>query len=368
MRWFHYNIDTVVRCFQGIVLIVGIYFLLDAARDATLLVMQQDARKYGALFNHFLVLSMLSLIYLLLGVWQRERIRLKATIEVIGDGFALFDQADRLIRCNTAFAQVYGATPKQLESCHLHKILTDGYQKGRGIDPHGQSCDLWLSRHGPTKDRPQHRTSEVGTWDGRCLLVTERMTDQGERVIVHTDITDQQQQKEELLRLATYDALTETLNRRSFMQQAAEMLRQSRLRQRPVALLMLDVDRFKAVNDTYGHAAGDEVLRTMAKGITTVLRKVDLVGRLGGEEFALLLPQTDYLEAQTVAERLRCQLKDLSFKGPKNTFHITVSIGLVMLDKRDQDLEMLIARADALLYQAKVMGRNRVCSGVEVTL
>ena len=101
MHWFHYNIDKVIRGFQGIILVLAVYFILDAARDVLFLVMHQATSKYGALINHFLVLTLLSLLYRLLEVWQRERIRLKATIEVIGDGFALFDQTDRLIRCNT---------------------------------------------------------------------------------------------------------------------------------------------------------------------------------------------------------------------------------------------------------------------------
>lgn len=359
------KMDQAVRSFQFLVLGYGTYILWDFYQTLMSVMADQDSGKHGALGNHIMTLCMLIAIVLLLRVWQQERIRLRETIEAIGDGFALFSKERSLIQCNSAFAKIYAASPTDLERWYIRDILFYAYQQGKGFDTKGQPFDTWMANVYPRQQQPYYRTSEMGTWDGRCFLVTERITSQGELVMVHTDITDQQHQKEELRRLATYDGLTGVFNRRFFIQTSEEVLLHCRLGGYPLALMMLDVDHFKLVNDTYGHAAGDDVLRELAQVTTHFLRKVDLVGRLGGEEFALLLPNTDEIEAKTVAERLRCRLKALMFDSHSGQFTITVSIGVALLSDRDSGLNTLLERADTHLYQAKRMGRDRVCCSLD---
>jgi diguanylate cyclase (GGDEF)-like protein len=126
-------------------------------------------------------------------------------------------------------------------------------------------------------------------------------------------------------------------------------------------LLMLDLDHFKQVNDRFGHASGDEVLRHFAALTRDTLRRLDLLGRIGGEEFAILLPGTDIVGARSSAERLRQRIAStpaITSRGLKITF--TVSIGLTALAVTDDHAEHTLARADSALYQAKTSGRNRV--------
>jgi diguanylate cyclase (GGDEF)-like protein len=162
----------------------------------------------------------------------------------------------------------------------------------------------------------------------------------------------------QMQRMATVDALTEALNRRAFFERA-ENARQLALRLRkPIALVMLDLDHFKQLNDNHGHACGDQALRLFAETARGVLREPDLMGRLGGEEFALALPGTTLEGACQAAERLRIAVSELAL-GCAGTYRMSVSIGLVIIEP-NEELTAALARADHALYAAKSGGRNRV--------
>ena len=128
----------------------------------------------------------------------------------------------------------------------------------------------------------------------------------------------------------------------------------------PVSFLMLDIDHFKHVNDTYGHATGDAVLKHFAESTTGRLRNIDLFGRLGGEEFGVLLPGTDRTGAYELADQLRQYIAVSPVPSEKGDIHITVSIGVTEFTPEDMTPDGILARADAALYQAKEHGRNRV--------
>jgi diguanylate cyclase (GGDEF)-like protein len=164
---------------------------------------------------------------------------------------------------------------------------------------------------------------------------------------------------EALARLATIDPLTGLLNRRAFFERAAIARNLAERAELPVAVLMLDIDHFKRLNDGHGHGAGDEALRAFAALATAALREQDLLGRLGGEEFAVLLPGADSRGAQRAAERLRAAMADalLRFDGEPCT--LTVSIGLTVV-AAGEPLHLALARADRALYAAKRSGRNCV--------
>lgn len=162
--------------------------------------------------------------------------------------------------------------------------------------------------------------------------------------------------------LATVDSLTGLLNRRAFFErtEAARMLSE-RLR-KPVALLMLDIDHFKRLNDRFGHATGDEALCVFAHTVRSVLREHDILGRLGGEEFALAMPGTDLAGALHAAERLRVAVSEAPVLTDGNSYMMTVSVGVVLVG-HEEPINSALARADNALYAAKTAGRNRVESG-----
>jgi diguanylate cyclase (GGDEF)-like protein len=166
---------------------------------------------------------------------------------------------------------------------------------------------------------------------------------------------------DEVQRLATLDGLTGTYNRRHFMELAHLAFESARRFVQPLTALMLDVDHFKAINDEYGHHVGDQVLRTLAERCRTALRTIDVLGRYGGEEFAILLPGTTRHNAATVlAERIRHRVADEPVQTDAGPVRVTVSVGVAAMEPATRNPEELFKRADAALYEAKQAGRNRV--------
>lgn len=163
----------------------------------------------------------------------------------------------------------------------------------------------------------------------------------------------------ELMQSASTDVLTDTLTRRAFKQEADHLISLALRHQHDIACIVLDVDHFKRVNDTYGHAAGDEVLRAVAATCKTALRAGDLFGRLGGEEFAVLLPHVGREGALSVAEKVRAVISSQMVRGDFGALNITASLGVSALSIVSKDIETLLAQADAAMYQAKNGGRNR---------
>jgi diguanylate cyclase (GGDEF)-like protein len=164
----------------------------------------------------------------------------------------------------------------------------------------------------------------------------------------------------EILQLATTDSLTGTLNRREFFARSRVLRDQYAESGEPLSVLMLDIDNFKRINDTFGHAAGDIALTTFCSAIRTHLRSDDIFGRLGGEEFAILSPNTPLHAAIHLAERVREEISELTLPVGDTPLRFTVSIGVAELDPTDADLDDTFASADERLYEAKRSGRNRV--------
>ncbi len=166
--------------------------------------------------------------------------------------------------------------------------------------------------------------------------------------------------EKELARMATTDLLTGVLNRRGFMGAAGQEFTRAARYERPLSVLTVDIDRFKDVNDAYGHDAGDTVLQQFAAAWQTLLRGTDLLGRTGGEEFAVLLPETDAARARELAERVRSACEHMSFSFLPSGKSISVSVGVGSVETGDSSIEHALARADQALYEAKRHGRNRV--------
>lgn len=164
----------------------------------------------------------------------------------------------------------------------------------------------------------------------------------------------------ELQRLVSVDLLTACLNRHYFLGIADAELSRMRRHGYAVTVAMLDIDHFKSVNDTYGHAAGDDVLRAVGACMKDCVRHEDNVGRMGGEEFAILLPVADAEGAQTVLERMRERIEALSFEFAGRAFNITASLGIAEVYESDMKIEDALKRADKALYDAKKEGRNRI--------
>ena len=195
--------------------------------------------------------------------------------------------------------------------------------------------------------------------DGRAIHDAEGKV--SKVVVVSRDITEQKRLETDLREMAATDMLTGLPNRRHFLGQLEqEKARVSRAEEKCAAVLMIDIDHFKVVNDTFGHAAGDHVLRHLSTLMREDLRKIDTLGRLGGEEFAVILPGADSSAAEGFAERLRKQVAETPVVLDKWIIPLTISIGVTEIKPGDASADDALTRADRALYRAKECGRNRV--------
>ncbi len=217
----------------------------------------------------------------------------------------------------------------------------------------------------------EERQDEIGRFTGifesMARYVSERTAKLEATVEERTrhlnqEIARRQELEDELRALASVDGLTGVNNRRHFLELCEKELERAQRYDHPLALMMMDVDHFKRVNDTYGHAAGDEVLKQLAATCAANLRGPDILGRLGGEEFAVAMPECGIEAAEHAAERLRQTLAKIEVPSEQGTITFTISIGVVARQE-GEGLTAALERADKAMYAAKKGGRNRVVRG-----
>ncbi len=291
-----------------------------------------------------------------------ERARLEAITQSMGEGLYVLDRDGCVSYINQAAIQCLGYAGRELLGRSIHDLVHR--HNGRAGQPLAECPEI-----GRTIGRGlAYEGEEIFiTRDGTPVPVRvhcEPLLEDGQisgAVTAFRDITDRKRQEEELRRLATTDPLTGLQNRRRFYADLEqELARLQRAEQGGPALLMVDIDHFKRFNDTHGHAAGDAVLRHLADLFRNALRRIDSAGRLGGEEFALLLPETDLDGAGQLAERLCALCRECPAEWEGRTLPFTISIGMTALRADDPSPDAVMARADAALYDAKAAGRDRV--------
>lgn len=247
------------------------------------------------------------------------------------------------------------------------------FQQGAGQLLRGRSADLYVDKSDRDnlnkllENVPDIRDVEVQmkTGQGRVFtaeLAAIAMDYAGAPAILVAlnDISQRKEMEAELFRQASTDSLTGISNRRYFHNQAEQELRRARRFARDMTVMMIDIDHFKLINDTHGHAAGDLVIQQVVKRAQDCLRQSDSIGRVGGEEFAVLLPEISLASAQDVAERLRLHIQARPIMASTAAVPCSVSIGIAQLTAQDGSVEDLFGRADRALYTAKNNGRNRV--------
>ena len=177
---------------------------------------------------------------------------------------------------------------------------------------------------------------------------------------VARDISVRKLMEDQLTALSRTDALTDVYSRRYFIDKSEAVIEMMKRYQRPASMMMMDLDHFKQINDRYGHHIGDLALIAFTKACRLEIRDADILGRLGGEEFGLMLPETSIQSAEILAERIRLATAAIEIPVADHTIRFTLSIGLVALNETDATLDEIMLRADHAMYQAKALGRNKV--------
>lgn len=211
------------------------------------------------------------------------------------------------------------------------------------------------------EDLAKHGLRDVHVSDGAIIEIRSSALPEGGSIHTLTDVGHDRRLRAKLHRLATTDSLTGVANRRRFIDTCQIEIDRARRYGCDVALMVLDLDHFKGINDLHGHAVGDATLTSVSTTSVSSIRTVDLFGRLGGEEFGVLLPETDIETAAIVAERLRQSIAAHPIHvAPETTVYVTASIGITIIRPEDATPDPALARADSALYRAKGRGRNRI--------
>ena len=286
---------------------------------------------------------------------RRQHRLLDSAAGVIGDAFALFDHAERLVFANEPYCRLHGGVGlADLIGCGFRELV------GRlgGVLRDGATV-----RPVPWRElyrRPPAEPLEIELAGGRWLLARARRTADGFVVLSFTDVSELKRKERALSDLAARDPLLGCANRRAFFDYADQAMREAASRRRPLSLLLADLDHFKRINDTFGHPVGDLALQAFTDACEANLRDRDLFARIGGEEFAILLPGLGISAAMAVAERLRVRTATLRVPTATATVGLRVSIGVAQWRPATDTIEDLLRAADQALYAAKSGGRDRV--------
>jgi diguanylate cyclase (GGDEF)-like protein/PAS domain S-box-containing protein len=288
---------------------------------------------------------------------------LGAYLDESPDGILVVDANNHMKTWNKRFLEVWNIPESIMQSGDGARALEAALQQLK--EPEGFIARvLELYQHLDEEER----NYRVEMLDGRVYDRYSRglRDSQGTywgRIWFYRDVTEHERMTHELQRLAWTDVLTQTTNRRAFMQILADEYQRAHRYHHPLTIMMLDLDEFKLINDRYGHAGGDATLIAFADTVRPLLRSSDQFARMGGEEFAILLPETELAKGTAIAERICREVANITLENPNGDFGITTSIGVTEMHTDDTDAESLLNRADRILYEAKAAGRNRVANG-----
>lgn len=268
------------------------------------------------------------------------------------DGIMVIDNHDRLAFINPAAETILGQSNDDVvgsELCNFidRKILPDQTEQEH------VTHEMEIAIKGKDK-----------TFDLRFSRLSSTQKEHLGWLIVWRDISQRKTLENELRCLASTDSLTGAYNRRHFINKGRDEVERCLRYGKSMSVLMLDIDHFKKINDEFGHDVGDLTLQAFTRICKGGLRNFDTFGRLGGEEFAVLMPETDIHQAISIAERLRKAIMEMQVLAGKQAVTMTASIGIASLDDHNQDIESILKSADQALYQAKNSGRNRVAQAV----
>jgi diguanylate cyclase (GGDEF)-like protein len=286
---------------------------------------------------------------------------LLAALDEIDLGVVLLDCNLRVKFVNLTFLRLYRLPNKSVVSeCDFAGLMRLVVGRRRALATVEFNC--YIKRRVKEVQAGIEASRDIRMDDGQVIRVHCKTLPTGGRMLVYADVTDLVQYADKLKVLATVDDMTGLFNRRHFLSLAEIEWSRYQRHGRPMSLVLFDIDRFKSINDSFGHYAGDHVIMQIADICQQQKRKSDIIARFGGEEFLILLPETERAAAQRVAERLRRKVETSAFSVASNAINTTISVGVAQADPSMVSMFDLIKVADRALYTAKDSGRNRVCA------
>jgi diguanylate cyclase (GGDEF)-like protein len=287
---------------------------------------------------------------------RMQNLRFDAALENMAQGLCMFDKNERLIVCNGVYKNLYNL-PDRL--CRPGTPLADifAHRIASGFYASDVTVESMLAAGRARNARTEANVSHINLQDGRTIAIAHKPMPCGGYVATHEDVTEQKRAEARITHMARHDALTDLPNRVLFRERMDEALTSVRHRSLPVAVLYLDLDHFKRVNDTLGHPVGDALLKAVATRLQGCLRERDVIARLGGDEFAIIQFDSGAKEASTLAERIVESIA-VPFEIQGHQVLIGTSVGIAIGPDDGLDADQLLKSADMALYKAKNDGRG----------
>jgi len=287
---------------------------------------------------------------------------LREIVDVLNVGIVVLDKDGRVSFMNRAFRYFWRVSDRMVTNDLTFVQLM---RHGRGMKAYSithERLEDYLVKKMDLIRSSEDRPLQIRLGNGAVIQFRCKKLPNGGHLLSYGNVSELAKEADMLERLASLDGMTGLNNRRQFL--ALSDMEWSRYKRygRPLALLMIDIDFFKSVNDRYGHDVGDQVIKAVADILKNHKRTSDIVGRMGGEEFALLLPEASLDSAAAAAERLRRLVADCAIRVGSENIPITISAGAAACRFETSGLEQMLKEADIALYEAKRSGRNRVCS------
>ena len=301
-------------------------------------------------------------------IYESIEAKLFQFVEHSQDGYCILSGDDKIIYCNQSFADAVKIPYDLACGLHFEDILKRSFMNKRGINIESRTYNEFLSYTRRVRRSRKHRIFEVDFTDGRWFLFSEQLNDDGELLVHLKDMTKQKVLEKDLrnsvtnlTKLSLTDELTGVANRRALVDSVQMELSRCRRSGVSMSLLILDLDFFKKINDSYGHPVGDLALVHVSGLFNKTLRQYDILGRIGGEEFAVFLSNTPVDLSLEIAERIRDMVANTNFEHDGINIPLTISIGHTTLGC-NAAFDDLYSQADQALYIAKTTGRNKVVS------
>lgn len=294
----------------------------------------------------------------LVRISRESEARLNHLLSAMNIGILFEDVHNRILYCNPAFRRIW--------------LISDA------VELSGQTTSEVMRHSANVLSQPDHFSKhilnvlgtheisenfEITMADGRILMQLSYPVHDGDkrflgRLWIYEDVTRERQTAEQLIYLAERDSLTGLYNRHRFQMELGRILTETQRRNSKGALLFFDLDEFKYINDTFGHRAGDAMLIRVAGELSSLVRRNEVLARIGGDEFAVLMPDTDESQAVHLAERVIRAVSQIPFRYEQQNLRLTTSLGIALYPQHGTESEELVARADAAMYQAKDAGKN----------